>query len=91
LERIRDLRWVKGSVLSESDQLNMTDNEIEYFTKYNKILANYMRNAGAAEDSDGLDLTENLKPPKCSMIFVSCFIHPCNYVLWINIISQLAN
>jgi GINS complex subunit 1 len=79
LERIRDLRWVKGSVLPESDQLNMTDNEIEYFTKYNKILANYMRNAGAAGDSDGLDLTEDLKPPKCSMVFVSylfyLFIH----------------
>jgi len=71
LERIRDLRWTKGSVLPESDQLNMTDHELDFFSDYNKILASYMQTVGSVGEMDGLDLTEDFHPPKCSMVFVS--------------------
>ncbi|XP_021959654.1 DNA replication complex GINS protein PSF1 isoform X2 [Folsomia candida] len=69
LERIRDLRWIKGSVLPEADQNNMTEQELQYFTDYNKILANYMRDIGVDGDFDGLDLTEHMEPPKSHMVY----------------------
>jgi GINS complex subunit 1 len=71
LERIRDLRWIKGSVLPEADQNNMTEQETQYFTDYNKLLASYMREIGIDGDYEGLDLTEHMEPPKSHMVYVS--------------------
>lgn len=49
----------------------MTEQELQYFTDYNKILANYMRDIGVDGDFDGLDLTEHMEPPKSHMVYVS--------------------
>jgi len=65
LVRIRDMRWTQGSVLPENVRLNTSEQEQQFFKNYNKILANYMRSIG-----DGLDLTENMIPPKLLMIQV---------------------
>ena len=40
---------------------------MQWFGKYNKMLANYMRSIG---DHGGLDLTQDLKPPKTLYIEV---------------------
>lgn len=69
MDRIRNLRWVKGSVLPEADQMNMTEQEMQYFADYNKMLANYMRQIGG-DDYGGLDLTEHMEPPKSHMVYV---------------------
>jgi len=69
LERICDLRWEKGSVLPESDVNNMTEQENQFFSDYNKMLATYMREIGAEGDYDGLDLTEHMEPPKSHMVY----------------------
>ena len=41
--------------------------QAQWFGKYNKMLANYMRSIG---DHGGLDLTQDLKPPKTLYIEV---------------------
>lgn len=41
--------------------------QVQWFGKYNKMLANYMRSIG---DHGGLDLTQDLKPPKTLYIEV---------------------
>ena len=35
--------------------------QLQWFNNYNRMLANYMRAIG---DSGGLDLTQDMKPPK---------------------------
>lgn len=57
------MRWTKGSVIPEDIRLNMTEREIHYFKTYSKILANYMRTVGG-DLENGLDLTQDMKPPK---------------------------
>lgn len=42
--------------------------KVQWFNKYNKCLANYMRSIGGA---GGLDLTQDMKPPKTLYIEVS--------------------
>lgn len=45
--------------------------QVQWFSKYNKMLANYMRSIGG---EGGLDLTQDLKPPKTLYIEVKVFL-----------------
>ena len=51
------MRWQFGAVLPEDVRLNMCEPELEFFSKYNKSLAVYMRSVGT-------DLTTDFAPPK---------------------------
>lgn len=68
LKIIMDVRWEHGPVIPPDARRNMTEQETEFFINYNKILANYM---GSLGESHGLDLTQDLKPPKTLMVEVS--------------------
>ncbi|KAM6367456.1 DNA replication complex GINS protein PSF1 isoform 1-T1 [Alca torda] len=68
LLRIRALRWEYGSVLPNTIQFHMSAEEVEWFNRYKKSLATYMRSVGGEE---GLDLTQDVKPPKSLYIEVS--------------------
>ncbi|NXU67349.1 PSF1 protein, partial [Horornis vulcanius] len=67
LLRIRALRWEYGSVLPNTIQFHMSAEEAEWFNRYKKSLATYMRSVGGEE---GLDLTQDIKPPKSLYIEV---------------------
>ncbi|PKK21362.1 GINS complex subunit 1 (Psf1 homolog) [Columba livia] len=69
LLRIRALRWEYGSVLPNTIQFHMSAEEVEWFSRYKKSLATYMRSVGGEE---GLDLTQDIKPPKSLYIEVRC-------------------
>ncbi|XP_061173153.1 DNA replication complex GINS protein PSF1-like [Saccostrea cucullata] len=71
LEQIRRMRWEFGSVLPPEVKFNMCEQEIQWFSKYNKMLATYMRSIGG---EGGLDLTQDLKPPKTLYIEVRCLM-----------------
>ena len=51
------MRWQFGAVLPPEIKTNLCEPEQEFFTKYNRILVNYM----ASIDTD---LTEDLNPPR---------------------------
>ena len=57
MEKMREMRWQFGAVLPEEIKLNLSEPELEYFSKYNKNLATYMR-------AIGTDLTSDMAPPK---------------------------
>ncbi|XP_038075509.1 DNA replication complex GINS protein PSF1-like [Patiria miniata] len=67
---IRNMRWEFGSVLPADVKQNLSDQEFQWFTKYNKSLASYMRSLGTG----GLDLTQDRKPPKSLYIEVRCLV-----------------
>nr|XP_013810973.1 PREDICTED: DNA replication complex GINS protein PSF1 [Apteryx mantelli mantelli] len=69
LLRIRALRWEYGSILPNAIQFHMSAEEVEWFNRYKKSLATYMRSVGGEE---GLDLTQDIKPPKSLYIEVRC-------------------
>ncbi|KFO84883.1 DNA replication complex GINS protein PSF1, partial [Buceros rhinoceros silvestris] len=69
LLRIRALRWEYGSVLPSTIQFHMSAEEVDWFNRYKKSLATYMRSVGGEE---GLDLTQDIKPPKSLYIEVRC-------------------
>lgn len=66
LIKIRDYRWTVGSVLPPDAKLNLCEQEIQWFSRYNRSLATYMRSIGER----GLDLTLNTQPPKSLYIEV---------------------
>jgi len=57
MEKIRGMRWQFGALLPEEIKLNLCEPELEFFSKYNRLLAGYMASVGT-------DLTTNLAPPK---------------------------
>lgn len=63
MEKIRGMRWQFGAVLPEEIRLNLCEPELEFFSKYNRLLANYM-------SSVGTDMTLDLSPPKSLYIDV---------------------
>nr|XP_045364628.1 DNA replication complex GINS protein PSF1 [Camelus bactrianus] len=69
LLRIRALRWEYGSVLPSALRFHMSAEEMEWFNHYKKSLATYMRSLGGEE---GLDITQDMKPPKSLYIEVRC-------------------
>ena len=68
MTRIRDYRWQTGSVLPPAFRLSLCEQEVQWFTRYNRSLATYMRSIG----SSGLDLTQHLQPPKSLFVEVRC-------------------
>jgi len=62
-ELLTAMRWQFGAVLPEEVKLNMCEPETEFFNKYNKALASYMRSVGS-------DLTSDMVPPKSLYIDV---------------------
>ncbi|XP_015667651.1 DNA replication complex GINS protein PSF1 [Protobothrops mucrosquamatus] len=69
LLRLRALRWEYGSVLPNAVRFHMSADEVLWFNQYKKSLATYMRSLGGG---DGLDLTQDIKPPKNLYIEVRC-------------------
>lgn len=61
LNRLKKLRWEYGNNLPREVAQNLTKEELEWFTKYNDNLFNYM---SALNDGQGLDLTLYTCPPK---------------------------
>lgn len=61
LERIKQLRWDFGSVLTPEIKYQLSESEVQWFNSYNKCLAGYMRSLGS---QGGLDLTQDVKPPR---------------------------
>ena len=71
LMKLKGLRWEIGSVLPADLKLNLCEQEIQWFNNYNKNLAKYMRTAAG---SIGIDLTQNMVPPKSLYIEVRCLV-----------------
>ena len=71
LFQIKKMRWEFGSVLPAEIKYNLCEQEVQWFNRYNKMLANYMRSIG---DSDGLDLTQDINPPKTLYVEVRCLV-----------------
>ncbi|XP_011907213.1 PREDICTED: DNA replication complex GINS protein PSF1 isoform X2 [Cercocebus atys] len=69
LLRIRALRWEYGSILPNALRFHMSAEEMEWFNNYKRSLATYMRSLGGDE---GLDITQDVKPPKSLYIEVRC-------------------
>jgi len=63
VEKLRIMRWQFGAVLPEEMKMNLCEPEMEFFNKYNKALAGYMRAVGT-------DLTNDNAPPKSLYIEV---------------------
>ncbi|XP_071479044.1 DNA replication complex GINS protein PSF1-like [Diadema antillarum] len=70
LRMIRDMRWEFGSVLPADVKYNLSEQEVQWFTRYNKSLASYMRTLG----ENGLDLTQDRSPPKSLYVEVRCLL-----------------
>jgi len=70
LERIRRMRWEFGSILPAEIKVNLSSYEYEWFTQYSKCLATYMSTIG----DSGLNLTQDMKPPKSLYIEVKCLV-----------------
>lgn len=64
---IKDMRWEKGPVIPNDVRGNMAEQEVVFFAEYSKLLANYM---GSLGEGHGLDLFQDLKPPKTLMVEV---------------------
>jgi len=71
LDQIRQMRWEFGSVLPADIKYNLCEEEVKWFTNYNRSLANYMKTIG---ESGGLDLTQDMKPPKSLYVLVRCIV-----------------
>jgi len=66
--RLKELRWDIGSVLPVNVKLNLCENEVRWYTDYNRSLAKYMTSVGGV----GIDLTQNVVPPRSLYIEVRC-------------------
>lgn len=74
MSKIKTLRWEFGSVLPLDVRELLSDDEYSWFSKYSTNLAMYMRSIGQEIGYSGIDLTENLKPPKSLYIEVLCMV-----------------
>ncbi|XP_022074632.1 DNA replication complex GINS protein PSF1 [Acanthochromis polyacanthus] len=73
LLRIRALRWEYGSVLPANVRFQLSAEELQWFGRYKKSLSCFMRSLGGAESGgEGLDITQDMKPPKSLYIQVRC-------------------
>ena len=68
--KIRDYRWEVGSVLPQEFKLSLCEQEVQWFARYNRSLASYMRSIGSGHSN--LDLTQYMHPPKSLYIEVRC-------------------
>lgn len=70
LKSIRTMRWEFGSILPSDIKTNLSTAETEWFSKYSRSLASYMRSIG----DEGINLMVDLKPPKSLYIEVRCLV-----------------
>ena len=68
LNTVREIRWDLGSVLPEEIRLCMCEEEVQWFSRYNRLLAGYMRSVGGGT----IDLTLHRAPPKGLLVEVQC-------------------
>ena len=68
-DRVRSMRWEFGAVLPQEIKSQLCEPELQFFAKYSRDLAGYMRSLG---DGKGLDLLTDLHPPKSLFIQVRC-------------------
>ncbi|XP_062502269.1 DNA replication complex GINS protein PSF1-like [Corticium candelabrum] len=69
--RLAHFRWEFGSVLPRDVQLNLHDQEMQWFGSYSRNLVSYMRSVGGGV---GLDITQDTKPPKSLYVQVRCMV-----------------
>lgn len=69
MKKIRAMRWQFGSTLPADIKENLSVSEQAWFNNYSKSLAKYMRSVG---EEDGLDLMQDMKPPKTLYMEVRC-------------------
>lgn len=69
-EKIREMRWQFGAVLPPEIKANLCEPELEFFSKYNRNLAAYMKSV--TDSGRGVDLMIDLTPPKSLYIEVRC-------------------
>uniref|UniRef100_A0A224XXE4 DNA replication complex GINS protein PSF1 n=1 Tax=Panstrongylus lignarius TaxID=156445 RepID=A0A224XXE4_9HEMI len=69
LQRLREMRWEFGTILPSDIKMNLSEGEVVWFNKYSKALANYMKTLGGR---NGLNLAQDMKPPKQLYIEVRC-------------------
>lgn len=87
LSILRTMRWEFGSVLPADIKVNMSSEEVEWFSKYSRNLAKYMRSIGMRKNAkhslfswqnvvgeEGLNLGLDLRPPKALYIEVRCLV-----------------
>ncbi|KAJ8917119.1 hypothetical protein NQ315_012609 [Exocentrus adspersus] len=65
---LRTMRWEFGSILPADIKSNLSASEIEWFSRYSRTLAAYMRSIG----EEGVNLAVDLRPPKAMYIEVRC-------------------
>ncbi|EDV38922.1 uncharacterized protein Dana_GF25042 [Drosophila ananassae] len=71
--RIKALRWEFGPIIPADIKQTLCEPEVQFFNSYSKSLAAYMCSAGYSQGAgQGLDLTNNLRPPKSLYIEVRC-------------------
>ena len=68
LNTVREIRWDLGSVLPEEIRQCMCEEEVQWFSRYNRLLAGYMRSVGGGT----IDLTLHTTPPKGLLVEVQC-------------------
>jgi GINS complex subunit 1 len=67
---LKAMRWQFGSILPPDVKVNLSQSEIEWFSKYSNSLVQYMRTIGEG----GINLAVDLKPPKSVYIEVRCLV-----------------
>jgi len=66
LEMIKNMRWELGPVIPSHIRQGLSTRERSYFNEYNKSLARFMNSV------QGIDITQNLTPPKSLYAEVIC-------------------
>ncbi|ETN61703.1 partner of sld5 [Anopheles darlingi] len=69
LFRLKALRWHVGAILPPEIKACINEPESMWFNKYSKILAEYM---ASIHEGHGLNLMNDIKPPKSLYIEVRC-------------------
>ena len=68
-EQITEMRWQFGAVVPQEIRANLCEPEQAFFATYGRDLAKYMQSIG---DGIGLDLLNDLQPPRGLYISVRC-------------------
>ncbi|KAK7582455.1 hypothetical protein V9T40_013900 [Parthenolecanium corni] len=71
MERIKEMRWQIGSILPPEMKTNLSPSEEQWLANYSKSLASYMKTIGP---DGGLNLLQDLKPPKSLYIVVRSLV-----------------
>ena len=69
LAMLRRYRWEFGSILPPDVRANVSELEAKWLNNYSRNLASYM---GSIGNGAGLDLTQDIQPPKSVYVEVRC-------------------